>query len=244
MPGGSSRSSAVLALPLNFMTRGRRLDRGGRRTQRLGHGGASVSRSPPTKTTSVSPSLVRPRRSRKRREGDRDEVGHRWDSDLAARTAACGGCGCKRLNLIGSIGEPKRLAVSPPHFSPQNDRLRRDRVIRRATARGQIAEPCSAGELARLASMTGRLLPLKFGGRRDGVSHGSARGSQHDRRRMSLVETYIFRIVRSSFLVALGVLTAVIWVTQALKEFDLLTTKGPIAAHLPRRHGAGRCRPW
>ncbi len=43
---------------------------------------------------------------------------------------------------------------------------------------------------------------------------------------MSLVEAYIFRILRSSFLVALGVLTAVIWVTQALKEFDLLTTKG------------------
>ena len=43
---------------------------------------------------------------------------------------------------------------------------------------------------------------------------------------MSLVEAYILRIVRSSFLVALGVLTAVIWVTQALKEFDLLTTKG------------------
>ena len=43
---------------------------------------------------------------------------------------------------------------------------------------------------------------------------------------MSLVEAYIFRIVRSSFLVALGVLTAVIWITQALKEFDLLTTKG------------------
>ena len=33
---------------------------------------------------------------------------------------------------------------------------------------------------------------------------------------MSLVEAYILRIVRSSFLVALGVLTAVIWVTQAL----------------------------
>ena len=43
---------------------------------------------------------------------------------------------------------------------------------------------------------------------------------------MSLVQAYIFRMVRSSFLVALGVLTAVIWVTQALKEFDLLTTKG------------------
>jgi len=43
---------------------------------------------------------------------------------------------------------------------------------------------------------------------------------------MKLVETYVFRIVRSAFLVSLGVLTAVIWTTQALREFDLLTTKG------------------
>ena len=52
---------------------------------------------------------------------------------------------------------------------------------------------------------------------------------------MSLVETYIFRVVRSSFLVALGVLTAVIWLTQALKEFDLLTTKGQSLVVVPRR---------
>ena len=43
---------------------------------------------------------------------------------------------------------------------------------------------------------------------------------------MTLVEAYVFRIVRSAFLVSLGVLTAVIWITQALREFDLLTTKG------------------
>lgn len=43
---------------------------------------------------------------------------------------------------------------------------------------------------------------------------------------MSLVEAYILRIVRSAFLVSLCVLTAVIWITQALREFDLLTTKG------------------
>ncbi len=43
---------------------------------------------------------------------------------------------------------------------------------------------------------------------------------------MKLVEAYVFRILRSSFLVSLGVLTAVIWITQALREFDLLTTKG------------------
>ncbi len=43
---------------------------------------------------------------------------------------------------------------------------------------------------------------------------------------MNLLETYIFRTARSAFLAGLGVLTAVIWLTQALKEFDLLTTKG------------------
>ena len=43
---------------------------------------------------------------------------------------------------------------------------------------------------------------------------------------MKLVEAYVYRIVRSAFLVSLGVLTAVIWITQALREFDLLTTKG------------------
>ncbi len=43
---------------------------------------------------------------------------------------------------------------------------------------------------------------------------------------MNLVENYVFRTARTAFLASLGVLTAVIWVTQALREFDLLTTKG------------------
>ncbi len=43
---------------------------------------------------------------------------------------------------------------------------------------------------------------------------------------MTLVENYVFRTARTAFLASLGVLTAVIWVTQALREFDLLTTKG------------------
>jgi lipopolysaccharide export system permease protein len=43
---------------------------------------------------------------------------------------------------------------------------------------------------------------------------------------MSLIERYIFRMASLSFLAALGGLTGVIWVTQALKDFDLLTTKG------------------
>ncbi len=43
---------------------------------------------------------------------------------------------------------------------------------------------------------------------------------------MSLIEKYIFRMVSLSFLAALCGLTGVIWVTQALKDFDLLTTKG------------------
>lgn len=43
---------------------------------------------------------------------------------------------------------------------------------------------------------------------------------------MSLVERYIFRMAASAFLAALGGLTGVIWITQAMKDFDLLTTKG------------------
>ena len=43
---------------------------------------------------------------------------------------------------------------------------------------------------------------------------------------MSLVERYILKHATIVFLAALGALTAVIWVTQALRDFDLMTTKG------------------
>src|SRR5271157_241496 len=43
---------------------------------------------------------------------------------------------------------------------------------------------------------------------------------------MTLIERYIFRTAASAFLAALGILTAVIWLTQAMKDFDLMTTKG------------------
>lgn len=43
---------------------------------------------------------------------------------------------------------------------------------------------------------------------------------------MALLERYILRILLSSFLSALFGLTAVIWITQALRELDLLTAKG------------------
>lgn len=44
--------------------------------------------------------------------------------------------------------------------------------------------------------------------------------------RMNLVERYIFKIAVTTFLVCLIGLTAVIWITQALRELDLLTGKG------------------
>jgi lipopolysaccharide export system permease protein len=47
-----------------------------------------------------------------------------------------------------------------------------------------------------------------------------------DRNFMKLVQAYILRIAATAFLAALGALTGVIWLTQALREFDLLTTKG------------------
>lgn len=43
---------------------------------------------------------------------------------------------------------------------------------------------------------------------------------------MSLVERYIFRIAGGAFLACIGVLTAVIWLSQALRELNLVTSKG------------------
>lgn len=43
---------------------------------------------------------------------------------------------------------------------------------------------------------------------------------------MNLIGRYIFRIAASAFVISLLVLTGVVWVTQALKEIDLLTTQG------------------
>ncbi len=43
---------------------------------------------------------------------------------------------------------------------------------------------------------------------------------------MPLIERYILRIAASAFLVCIGALTAVIWLTQALRELNLVTGKG------------------
>jgi lipopolysaccharide export system permease protein len=43
---------------------------------------------------------------------------------------------------------------------------------------------------------------------------------------MTLIERYIFRIGFTAFLTCLAALTAVIWITQALRELDLVTGKG------------------
>jgi lipopolysaccharide export system permease protein len=41
-----------------------------------------------------------------------------------------------------------------------------------------------------------------------------------------LLERYVFRTAALAFLAVLGCLTAVVWVTQALRQLDLVTTKG------------------
>ena len=46
---------------------------------------------------------------------------------------------------------------------------------------------------------------------------------------MSLVERYVFRNAALAFFAGLAGLTAVIWLTQALRDFDLLTSKGQSA---------------
>jgi lipopolysaccharide export system permease protein len=43
---------------------------------------------------------------------------------------------------------------------------------------------------------------------------------------MTRLERYVFRIACLAFLAGLFALTAVVWVTQALRQFDLLTSKG------------------
>lgn len=43
---------------------------------------------------------------------------------------------------------------------------------------------------------------------------------------MGSINRYIFRTTLNAFLVVLGSLTAVIWVTQALRDFDLMTSQG------------------
>ena len=43
---------------------------------------------------------------------------------------------------------------------------------------------------------------------------------------MRVIEAYVLRTAAAAFVAALVVLTAVIWLTQALREFDLLTLKG------------------
>ncbi len=45
-------------------------------------------------------------------------------------------------------------------------------------------------------------------------------------RRMGSISRYIFRTTLSAFVVVLVSLTAVIWVTQALRDFDLMTNQG------------------
>ena len=46
---------------------------------------------------------------------------------------------------------------------------------------------------------------------------------------MPLLERYILRNAAQVFVAALAALTAIIWVTQALRDFDLMTTKGQTA---------------
>src|SRR5215475_8812950 len=43
---------------------------------------------------------------------------------------------------------------------------------------------------------------------------------------MTRIERYIFRTAALAFLAGLFALTAVVWITQALRQFDLLTSKG------------------
>src|SRR5271166_5494642 len=51
-------------------------------------------------------------------------------------------------------------------------------------------------------------------------------GSRNDTAAMIKLERYLFRTATSAFLSGLVVLTGVVWVTQALRQIDLITSKG------------------
>ncbi len=62
--------------------------------------------------------------------------------------------------------------------------------------------------------------------RRAAPQSGRACGGIGDGGGMTRIERYIFRTAALAFLAGLFALTAVVWVTQALRQFDLLTSKG------------------
>lgn len=60
----------------------------------------------------------------------------------------------------------------------------------------------------------------------DGTQDGSRAGFEGTTARMGFISRYIFRTTFSAFLIVLVSLTALIWVTQALRDFDLMTSQG------------------
>src|ERR1039457_5577620 len=51
-------------------------------------------------------------------------------------------------------------------------------------------------------------------------------GTGGRRREMGSISRYIFRTTFGAFLIVLVALTALIWVTQSLRDFDLMTSQG------------------
>ena len=53
---------------------------------------------------------------------------------------------------------------------------------------------------------------------------------------MGSIDSYIFRTTFAAFALVLVSLTGVIWITQALRGIDLMTSQGQTIAGLPRHH--------
>ena len=86
-------------------------------------------------------------------------------------------------------------------------------AIHSAIWRTPLQESISGDDVS-LARKIGRV-PACFGTR-----------SGKARRVTRLVDRYVFKTTLTAFLAALGILTFMIWITSALRDFDLLTTKG------------------
>ena len=88
--------------------------------------------------------------------------------------------------------------------------------------------PCRSHFVERSMAIAGvgEIGPPERGVRRMEVRRAGWSGRRGRRRRMGSIGRYIFRTTLGAFLLMLVSLTAVIWVTQAMRDIDLMTSQG------------------
>ena len=224
-------SSAEPLLPLNWLVAAARLTRWRRRPQRLGGRRAELQLS--SQNTTRMPRAARGKRDK----ADLDGVGHEKSSKN--RRAVAGresgrryfgmlliGCDFairQRAAQLRTDGPARRRAGNrrPGPRRPQSRELlticrgRHGQAILLTDQQGWLDETVSRGLTARPGGpISGSAAAAsEFAGRGSAVPMGS-------------IDSYIFRTTLASFALVLVSLTGVIWITQALRGIDLMTSQG------------------